>query len=578
MNIKYTLSFPAPHTHYVEVNMHISNIAIDELQLKMAVWTPGSYLIREFQKNIDFIEWSTVDSQQATVFQRVNKTDKNTWNIKTQNSKEIIVRYKTYSFEYSVRTNFVDDTHALINGAATYLYVDGFENIASDIEIIPFKNWKNISTALTQKDNNKWTRTASNVNELIDSPMEIGNHTSYFFDAANVSHELAIYGESNCNTEKLIADLKKIIEVETSIFGSHPCKEYVFIIHNTDNSFGGLEHLHSSVNHVTRWSYDAKNYQRPISLLAHEYFHLWNVKRITPSTLIPFNYNEENYTSLLWFFEGVTSYYDDYICYRAGVTLSENYLDIVAKNINGVLNTAGIDTQTLAEASFDTWLKYYRKDENTNNTQISYYNKGAVVAMIFDFIILDATNGEKSLDDVLKKLYTDFLSENYQGVSEASILDTFNLISGIDFTSYFNKYIHTTTPIPIEIYFALLGIECKEEKNNKVLLGLSTQWKEGKLLITELDKNYGAYQSGLNVFDEIIAIDGFRITKDFAKIYEHKKINDYIDVIISRQGIIKSYKVTLTANKQRNITFALASNVSAKQQALLNKWLHVHEQ
>jgi predicted metalloprotease with PDZ domain len=249
----------------------------------------------------------------------------------------------------------------------------------------------------------------------------------------------------------------------------------------------------------------------------------------------------------------------------------------VAKNVNLVLNTAGIDTQTLAEASFDTWLKYYRKNENTNNTQISYYNKGAVVAMIFDFIILDVTNGEKCLDDVLRKLYSDYISNPNLGITESSLLATFQSVSNFDFTAHFKKYIHSTEPFNVESYFELIGIDTKEEKRNEIHLGLTTSWKEGQLRITELDKNYGAYQSGLNVNDEIIAIDGFRATKDFTKIYEHKKINDYIDVLISRQGIIKTYKTTLTPNRQRNVSFAVAEKKSPKQTALLNKWLQRNE-
>lgn len=582
MNIKYTLSFPTPHTHYVEVEMHISGISQNELNLKMAVWSPGSYLIREFQRNIDFVEWS----KDSTNFVRAEKTDKHTWKLDLRNdalhastdtdarSASIHVRYRTYCFEYSVRTNFVDDSHALINGAPTYLYVDGFENTASEIEIAPFAEWKNISTSLPQKDNNKWIRVAQNLDELIDSPIEIGNHLSYFFDAVNVSHELAIYGQSNCNTEKLIADLKNIIEKETNIFGSHPCKKYVFIIHNTETSFGGLEHLHSSVNHITRWSYDTENYQRAISLLAHEYFHLWNVKRIRPKTLGPFNYNAENYTELLWFFEGVTSYYDDYVCYRAGVTSKEDFIKIVEKNINEVMNTAGIDTQTLAEASFDTWLKYYRRNENSLNSQINYYTKGAIVAMLFDFMILDATNGEKSLDDVMRKLYENYAANPNTGISENSLLEIFNMISGIDFSSYFEKYIHTTAPLDIDFYFELLGIQLKDiTERDKVFLGLSTQIKEGRLIITQVDKNYGAYKGGLSAEDEIIAIDGFRVTKDFGKLFAHKKTDDIIDILVARQGTIKSNKITLTKDNRKNLTFVFTESSSEKQAVLLKKWL-----
>lgn len=574
MNIKYTLSFPAPHTHYVEVEMHLTDIAVSELNLKMAVWTPGSYLIREFQKNIDFVEWSTVHSPQTSDFIRANKTDKNTWYIPLQTKNDIIIRYRTYCFEYSVRTNFVDESQALINGAATFLYAAGFENIASEIEIIPFSGWQHISTALPQKEHNKWIRVAQHLDELIDSPIQIGNHLSYFFEAANVPHELAIYGQSNSNIEKLIVDLKKIIEVETNIFGSHPCKNYVFIIHNTNSSYGGLEHLNSSVNHITRWSYDAENYQRAISLLAHEYFHLWNVKRIRPSTLRPFNYHVENYTELLWFFEGVTSYYDDYICYRAGVTSKEDYIKIVEKNINEVLNTAGIDTQTLAESSFDTWLKYYRRNENSSNSQVNYYTKGAIVAMLFDFMILDASNGEKSLDNVMQLLYDNYLVNPKNGITEEDLLQIFKTVSGIDFAPYFQKFIHTTAPLDIELYAELLGIEIKDTTEpNKIYLGLSTSWREGKLFISQLDKNYGAYKGGLSAEDEIIAIDGFRVIKDFNSLYAHKNVNDTIEVLVSRQGTIKSNKITLTEDKRKNLTFVFTANRSEKQSVLLKKWL-----
>jgi predicted metalloprotease with PDZ domain len=582
MNIKYTISFPEPHTHYAEVEMHITDIEQDTLLLKMAVWSPGSYLVREFQRNIDFVEWTSANNALLSDFARAEKTDKNTWKIDVKNyalhaSHEVVVKYKTYCFEESVRTNFVDQHHALLNGAPTFLYADGFENNAVEIEIKPYSNWQNISTSLKQSDtNNKWLRTAANLDELIDSPMEIGNHFSYFFDVANVSHELAIYGDSNCNIEKLIADLKAIVEVETNIFGSHPCKEYVFIIHNTDKSFGGLEHLHSSVNHVARWSYDAKNYQRPISLLAHEYFHLWNVKRIRPAELGPFKYGEENYTKLLWFFEGVTSYYDDYICYRAGVTTKDDFLDIVAKNINVVLNTPGILTQSLTEASFDTWLKYYRQNENSINSQISYYTKGSIVAMLLDFIILDATDGEQSLDDVMRMLYDNYKSHPEKGFTETEIQQVFEQVANQPLQAFFDAFIYGVQPVDIESYFEKIGIVLRNTtKENNIFLGLETQLKDGKLVITKAVKGFGAYDGGLNIEDEIIAIDNFRVTDNFTKIYGHKAVNDTIDVLIARRGVIQSLNITLTKDTRVNYQIDYLENSSGKQFKLLKKWLHL---
>ena len=568
MKIKYKIAIPRPETHYAEVIITINEIKEEKLLLKMPVWTPGSYLIREFERNIDFVEYTS----NHTEWRRAEKENKNTWCIITNNATEITVRYNIYCFEHSVRTSYITDDFALLNGASIFLYVDGQENTPVEIEFQPHNTWQNISTALNIKENNKWIRSATNIDELYDSPVQIGNHISYFFDAVNVPHELAIYGSSNCTVEKLISDLKNIIEKEVQIFGSHPCKNYVFIIHNTENSFGGLEHLNSSVNHIPRWSYDSANYIRAIGLLAHEYFHLWNVKRIRPATLIPYNYNQENYTNLLWFFEGVTSYYDDYVCYRAGVINIDEYLNIAAKNVNDTFNNAGKNIQTLTEASFDTWIKYYRKNENTPNAHINYYTHGAVVAMLFDFIIIKATHGEKCLDDVMKQLYTDFISEHYKGVTEASILSVINAISGIDFTNYFQKYLHTTDTIELKESFESLGISLLNNSKKRGYLGLQTAWQNNQLIITGLDKNYGAYQGGLNVYDEIIAIDNFRVPKNFETLYAHKNIGDTIEFLISRQGVLKRYSITLTADNRTNFYLEKDLNPTEIQKKFYKKW------
>ncbi len=569
MKLKYQLSFSEPHTHYVEVEMHISDIKSDVLNLKMAVWTPGSYLIREYQKNIDYVS-CTIDGQSK----RISKTDKNTWTIDTEGKKNIVVYYKVYSYEYTVRTNFIDESHALLNGAPTFLYIDGFENLPCEIDIHPFHEWLNISTSLPYKDSNKWIRIAKNLDELIDSPFEIGNHTSHFFEVSGIPHEIALYGKSNCDIKKLIDDLQLIIREEITIFGSHPCENYVFVIHNTENIFGGLEHLHSSVNFVDRWSYNTSHYQKVISLLAHEYFHLWNVKRIRPESLGPFNYSQENFTTLLWFFEGITSYYDDYICYRSGVTSKADYISIIEKNLNEVLNTAGIDTQTLSESSFDAWLKYYRRNENSNNTQVSYYTKGAVIGLILDFLILDSTNGEQSLDDVMKALYQKFLSDPNKGVNEKDILAILNKVTNSDFSVELHTLIHTTGLEKIDSYFELAGIKLKDNTpKSSVFLGLNTQFQEGKLIITELNKNYGAYNGKLNVKDEIISIDGFRAGKDYLKLFEYKKPDEKIIILISREGIIKQVEVTLSRDNRKNYTLQITEPISKKQAAIQKRWL-----
>lgn len=574
MNIKYVLSFPNPDTHYLEVEMHLSDVEQASLNLKMAVWTPGSYLIREFQKNIDNVVVFYPNNENK----RLEKINKNTWTLDTKQEKELVVKYKIYCFEYSVRTNLVDDSHALLNGAGTFIYVEGFEKDEIEININPFEKWDKISTSLAIKNGNKWQRIAENLDDLIDSPIEIGNHETYFFEAANVPHELAIYGTSNCNILKLMEDLIKIIEVETAIFGSHPCKNYVFIIHNTDTSYGGLEHKNSSVNHIPRWSYDDTNYQRAISLLAHEYFHLWNVKRIKPASLIPYNYEKENYTDLLWFFEGVTSFYDDYVCYKAGVTSKEKYIEIVENNLNEVLNTAGKDTQTLAEASYDTWLKYYRKNENSSNAQINYYTHGAVVTMLFNFYIIYDSNGEKKFEDVLKKMYNAYLSNPNKGITKEDIIQIITSFTNSNFDEFYTLFIESITSFKgIDPFFKMVGIELTNQLiSGGKYLGITTKLENGRLLITQLDKNYGAYKDGLNVHDEIIAIDGFRVQNDFNKLFAHKKINDTIIVTISRNGILQNKSIVLTEDKRYKIKFQWLHSLSEQQQNAQIAWLGKH--
>ncbi len=570
MQLTYTVRFAVPCTHYIQVEMQIADCSASELNLKMPVWIPGSYLVREFARHIDFVEVQTTDGS----FQRVKKFNKNTWTIKTEGQNTVTVRYRVYCFEWSVRTNFVDDDHAFLNGAPTFLYVEGFEKTPAEIHIQPPPIWTHISTPLLSKNGDPWIRVAQSADELIDSPIEIGNHASHFFETNGVQHEVALYGESNCAIPKLLEDLKAITIEETKIFGSHPCKNYLFIIHHSETSFGGLEHMLASVNHITRWGYKEKKYKQAISLLAHEYFHLWNIKRIRPAELTVYNYDEETYTELLWFFEGVTSYYDDLVCYRAGVFPQEQYLDIVAENLNRVLNTPGVQVQTLAEASFDTWLKYYRQNENSNNSQISYYIKGGVVAMLFDFMIMDATDGERSLDNVMRALYENYLAEPGKGVTELSLLETFQAVSGIDFQPYFQKFIHTTEDIQPDIYFELLGLKLNDKSDPKQFyLGMSTQRKENKVFITKLERGFGAYLSGLNVNDEIISIDGCEVMEEFEKIYAGKQPGDVLQLIISRQGIMKEIAVTLTPDTRKNYKIKQMINPSIKQQRLLKKWL-----
>ncbi|MDX5348417.1 MAG: peptidase M61, partial [Hymenobacteraceae bacterium] len=299
---------PEPHTHYFNVEMEMQDIKKKFIDVKMPVWAPGSYLVREFAKNVEDFS-ATTDNGKKLSWEKINK---NTWRIYTQRAEPVKVQYKVYAYELTVRTSFIDASHAYLNGTSVFMYPEGYKNLSSTLTIKPYEKWNTISTALPQAGNDKWTFKADSYDELADSPIEIGTHKVYSFTANGVVHEVAMYGEGNYQPEKLMADMKKVVEEAISVFGELPVKRYVFIVHNTHSGGGGLEHLNSTTLQTNRWAYSpGRSYQGFLGLVAHEYFHLWNVKRLRPEPLGPFNYDAENYTQLLWVSEGFTSFYDD---------------------------------------------------------------------------------------------------------------------------------------------------------------------------------------------------------------------------------------------------------------------------
>ena len=571
-SINYTISFPNPCTHYIDVEMTIGNIQEDTLNLVMPVWTPGSYLVREYSKNI--VSISAKDSKGKDL--TIDKLTKNKWFVETKTSDTITVSYKVYANEESVRTSVVDVEHAHINGASVFLYVEDDLDLPATLKIIPDERWSQISTALARSGNQKWVRKIKNYDELADSPIEIGNHDVIKFKAGGIPHELAIVGKSNADTSQLVKDLKRIVDEAVDLMGDQPCDKFLFILQNTENRYNGLEHLFSTTCQLPRWDYyPRKKYQASMGLFSHEYFHLWNVKRFRPETLGPFDYTAENYTRLLWFVEGTTSYYDDYLLYKSDIFTEQEYLDVVANMLSIVVNTPGDTVQSLADASFDAWIKYYRRHENTTNTDVSYYQKGATVVEAMNCIILKESNGKYSFDDVIRSLYHDYLKFPEKGYSEDDVLATVERYAGKSMKRFFNDHIYGAKAVNYKKYFHYLGLDLLDlnAKSNEVNWGWSLKWKSGTLSVNRLNSKYGAYQGGLNTGDEILAINGYRTSEDYEKLIQQIKIGEQIKLLISRKGIIK--ELVLTATKDQDVRYQLRSSENAdKSQKKLQKiWL-----
>lgn len=572
--VAYTVSMDEPHTHYFDVTMKVSGVKQDFVDFKMPVWTPGSYLVREYAKNVEAFAARNGKDQPL----RSEKLTKNTWRVYAGNASEVQVQYRVYAFEISVRTSFLDASHGYLQPAATFMYVKELMKEPATLTVKPYQGWNRISTGLSPVEKDKFVLQVPDYDILVDSPVEVGTQEILTFEALGKPHEVVMYGVANYDAKRLTADMQKIVEEAASIFGGLPYDRYVFIVHNLAAGGGGLEHLNSTTLQTSRWNYGTEaGYKGFLGLVAHEYFHLWNVKRIRPKALGPFDYDNENYTHLLWVAEGVTSYYDDMLVQRAGLASPDEYLNTIAGSIGTVENSPGNDVQSLAESGFDAWIKYYRPNENSNNTTVSYYTKGSLVTMALDLEILGSTNGNQSFDDVLRYLYEEYYQKQKRGFTDEEMQQAVEKIAGKKLDDFFKNHIFDTKLIDYDKYLGYAGLKLVDynEGKNEAYLGAATTYANNKLTVNSVMRGTAAYQYGLNATDEILAFDNYRVTDDLNRFVATKKPGDAVNLLISRAGIVQNLKITLGKNPNASYGFEKLPQVSSQQDALLRKWLRI---
>ncbi len=569
--IKYTVSMPQPHTHYFEIEAIITDITTPTLVMKMPVWAPGSYLVREFARHVEGVT-TTVNSKTNIA----TKTAKNTWNITTNGARQLTFNYKVYANELSVRTSCVNADHAYINGTSVFMYIDKQQNIPYQVTINKPAEWKTISTALPLKTGT--TYEAKNYDQLVDCPIEIGNHTTFEFTAAGTQHRVALYGTGNYNIDSLKKDMAKITTETTNVVGENPNKTYDFIIHNLTVPSGGLEHMNATTLEVNRFTYaPAASYKQFLALVAHEYFHLWNVKRIRPIALGPFDYENENYTNLLWVSEGFTSYYEERIVHRAGYETNTEYLEYLAGTIASVENQPGSRVQSANDASFDAWIKQYRPHENSNNTTISYYGKGEIIAAALDLLIINNTNANKSLDDVMRLLYNEYYKKQNRGFTDLEFKQAVATIANTNVDEFWDKYIAGTERIDFKTYLSYAGLDFKTKPTapSAPYLGATLVEVGGKLIVKTVMRGASAYESGLNADDEIIAVDNYRVNQDkFTKYIAAKKLNDEVTLTVSRDDIVRNLTIKLKGSPSLTYTIDKLTEQTDKQRQVRKKWLN----
>lgn len=570
-DIGYTVSMSKPWTHLLEVEMRLKWAQMpDQTELKMPVWTPGSYLVREYARHVQ--DLTVKDAAGAALAWR--KINKNTWQVDTRGAKEIVVSYRVYSNELTVRTNELNDEHAFWNNSALLFFVKGQLAVPSTVRVVPFGNWR-AATGLPAVEGQANTFRAENYDVLYDSPFEVSDFREVKFEVQGKPHRYVVTGEGNYDLKRLAADTAKIVEEGYKIFGELPYTDYTFIL-NTRGG-GGLEHLNSTALQTSRWGFKPESrYKGFLGLVAHEYFHLWNVKRIRPDALGPFDYENENYTKLLWVAEGTTAYYEGILLRRAGLISDQEFLSTKASQISQLQQRPGRFETSLEEASFDAWIKYYRQDENAVNNQISYYDKGEIVSMMLDVTIRTASAGAKSLDDVLRHLYTEFFKKGRNFTPE-DFQKAAELAAGKSLDDFFSKYVRGEAELDYSEIVKGIGLQFLSDESGaaKAYMGADTADEAGRLTIRSITAATPAYEQGLNTGDQIVAIDGYRASQSFLQSYiAERKPGDKVKLTVFRFDKLREMPFTLGTDPRRDHDFAPLTDATDEQKRLYKLYLN----
>jgi predicted metalloprotease with PDZ domain len=598
MPVEYSIFPVDPAAHLYEVGCRIVKPDPEGQVVSLPAWIPGSYLIRDFARNIVSIRGAAGGRRLE-----LDRLDKDSWRCPPV-AEDILIEYRVYAWDLSVRSAYLDSTRAFFNGSSVFLRVHGREDDACVVKIAPppgIDGWK-VATAMeaTAVDVDGFgLYAAADYEELIDHPVEMGKFVTAAFEACGVPHELAVSGVQRCDLERLGADLKRLCEYQIRFFGEPaPMRRYVFLVMALGEGYGGLEHRTSCSLICGRDKLPLSGkteidngYREFLGLCSHEYFHLWNVKRIRPGAFAPYDLQRENYTELLWAFEGITSYYDDLMLVRSGLISPESYLDLLGRGITRVLRNKGRFNQTLADSSFYAWTKFYKQDENSPNAIVSYYAKGSLVALCLDMELRRLTAGRKSLDDLMRLLWRRY-GMTGRGVPENGVEAAANEVAGQDLSALFDRWLRGTEELPLQEIFGTVGVECcfraaERQQDPGGQPGRNTQggpraelgvlFRNGGAQYPELQTVFNggaAHQAGLSAGDVLIALNGIRQSApEIENTLQRYKPGDRVRVHAFRRDELMSFDVRLQAAEMNVCYLRFDARAEAAQLRQRKAWL-----
>ena len=599
--VQYRITPTHPEAHLFGICCIINTPDPAGQRLSMPAWIPGSYMIRDFAKNVVNLK-AEVNGQPV----ELKKLDKSTWQCSPSNGP-ITLTYEVYAWDLSVRTAHLDATHAYFNGSSVFLRVHGQDDKSCSVDIQApsgdnYKNWR-VATAMSLLKAELYgfgLYQAENYDELVDHPVEMGTFTLATFEAGGIPHDIVITGQHRADMDRLCKDLKKICNTHISLFGElPPIKRYVFQVMAVGEGYGGLEHRASTSLLCSRYDLPLKtdhtvtdNYRTFLGLCSHEYFHTWNIKRIKPATFVPYDLSQESYTEQLWAFEGITSYYDDLALVRSGIVEPGSYLELLGQTITRVWRGQGRFKQSVAASSFDTWTKFYKQDESAPNNIVSYYTKGSLIALALDLTIRKATNTHKSLDDLMRLLWQEY-GKPGKGLAEKEIEKLLSEFTDQDMTEFFANYLYGTHDLPLEnllqtvgINFQLRAASSMDDKGGKpadtsnskpvINLGARVAADPAGALLTHVFDNGPAQRAGLSAGDIIVALDEIRTNKEnLEKRINSYQINDTVSVHAFRRDELCEFILTLTPAPLDTCYLELNDSAETQKVTARQRWLNL---
>ncbi len=569
--IQYTLRFPAANTHYMEVEAVYPTGGRPQVELFMAVWTPGSYLIREYERHVE-----NIAARSGTGALDIQKSAKNRWRVDTGGAPTVTVTYRLYGREMTVRTNWIEQGFAMLNGAPTFISLVGGLARPHDVRIELPAQWKGSATALMPVTGQPHTYRAEDFDTLVDSPIILGNPVQREFTVAGKRHVVVFEGDSAFfDMDRATADTQKIVEAGGKVMGGRFDYPHYYALNMIVDAGGGLEHKNSFLVMASRFQTRTRRaYLSYLSLVAHEHYHVWNIKRLRPIELGPFDYEHENYTKALWIAEGFTDYYAGLLVKRPGISTRDEFLEELSGHIEAVQTTPGRLVTSADMSSYDTWIKQYRPDENTPNTTVNYYPKGAVIAFLLDARIRKATSGVKSLDDAMRLAY-----ERHSGANGYTMEQFYQAMSdtaGVNLGDWFAKTAESTEELDYAEALDWFGLRFRpvDTRNQRAWLGATTRNDAGRLVVSQVRRETPVHGANLNVDDEILAIDDVRVRAEaLVGRLDQYRPGDKVAVLVARRDRLIRLEVTLGAEPGRVRRLEPAPNATDEQKKRLSAWL-----